>query len=56
MELILKTNDENSIAKIIALAKKLDVLIEQRDKIVEDKNENEELKKRIMSLKLNLQM
>ena len=51
MELILKTNNENSIAKIIALAKKLDVLIEQRDKVVEDKNEKEELKKRILNFK-----
>ncbi len=32
MELILKTNNQNSIAKIIALAEKLSVTIEQRDK------------------------
>jgi hypothetical protein len=51
MELILKTNNENSIAKIIALAKKLDVVIERREKVVEDKNEKEELKKRILNFK-----
>ncbi len=51
MELILKTNNESSIAKIIALAKKLDVIIEQRDKEIEDKNEKEDLKKRILSFK-----
>jgi len=51
MELILKTNNENSIAKIIALAKKLDVIIEQRDVMVEHKNEKEELKKRILNFK-----
>jgi hypothetical protein len=45
MELILKTNNENSIAKIVALAKKLNVAIEQRGKAIEDKDENEELKK-----------
>ena len=51
MELILKTNNETSIAKIIALAKKLDVAIEQRDKTIEDKNEKEDLKNRILNFK-----
>lgn len=51
MELILKSNNENSIAKIIALAKKLNVAIEQREKVVESKNEKEDLKKRILSFK-----
>jgi hypothetical protein len=49
MELILKTNNENSIAKIIALAKSLNVIIEERNNIVEDKNEKEELKKSIFN-------
>ncbi len=49
MELILKTNNENSIAKIIALAKKLDVTIERRDKFVDDKKEREDLKNRILN-------
>jgi len=51
MELILKTNNENSIAKIIALAKKLNVTIEQRGKVIE--SEKEELGKRILNFKAN---
>ncbi|MFI5138392.1 MAG: hypothetical protein ACHQIM_11260 [Sphingobacteriales bacterium] len=51
MELILKTNNENSIAKIIALAKKLNVTIEQRNKMIDDKKEKEELKNRILNFK-----
>jgi len=39
MELILRTNNENSIAKIIALAEKLDVKIERREKNAADENE-----------------
>ena len=31
MELILKSNNEESLAKIIALAKKLNVIIEKKD-------------------------
>ena len=42
MELILKSNNENSIAKIIALAKSLNVAIEQHDNAVADKKEQEE--------------
>jgi hypothetical protein len=53
MELILKSDNENSIAKIIALAKKLDVIVEQHDKAVGDKNEKVELKKRILNFKAN---
>jgi hypothetical protein len=53
MELILKTNNENSIAKIIELAKKLNVAIEQRDKVVEDKKDKESLKNRILNFKAN---
>lgn len=49
MELILKTNNESSIAKIIALAKKLNVTIEQRGKVIE--SEKEELGKRIFNFK-----
>jgi ribosome maturation protein Sdo1 len=51
MELILKTNNESSIAKIIALAKKLNVTIEQRGKVIESKKE--ELSKRILNFKAN---
>jgi hypothetical protein len=49
MELILKTNNESSIAKIIALAKKLNVTIEQRGKVIE--SEKEEAGKRILNFK-----
>ncbi|MBS1522563.1 MAG: hypothetical protein JST50_16310 [Bacteroidetes bacterium] len=48
MELILKTNNENSIAKIIALAKKLNVTVEQRGKDIND-NEKDALKNRILN-------
>ncbi len=51
MELILKTNNESSISKIIALAKKLNVTVEQRGKEIEDNSEKEELKKRILNFK-----
>jgi hypothetical protein len=51
MELILKTNNENSLAKIIALAKKLNVTIEQPDNSAGDKKEIEELKQRILNFK-----
>jgi hypothetical protein len=51
MELILKTNNENSMAKIIALAKKLNVTIEQSDNNAGDKKEIEKLKQRILNFK-----
>jgi hypothetical protein len=51
MELILKTNNENSIAKIIALAKKLNVTIEQPGDTAGDKKDAEELKQRILNFK-----
>ena len=51
MELILKSNNEKSIAKIIALAKSLDVIIERPNKVAGDKHEKEELKKRILNFK-----
>jgi len=53
MELILKTNNENSIAKIVALAKKLNVTVEQRDKEIQDNSEKAELKNRILNFKAN---
>lgn len=51
MEVILKSNNVNSMAKIIALAERLDVIIEQRDNVASGKNEKEELKKRILNFK-----
>ncbi|HJP63051.1 MAG TPA: hypothetical protein VJ844_06390 [Mucilaginibacter sp.] len=52
MELILKTNNENSISKIMELAKKLNVSVEQR---TEDagyvSTERDELKNRILNFK-----
>jgi len=50
MELILKSNNEQSIAKIIALAKKLNVVVEK--KILNADNEKKEaLKNQILNFK-----
>jgi len=51
MELILKSNDEKSISKIIALAKELNVAIEKNQSITEDHSEKEEIKRRILNFK-----
>jgi len=51
MEITLKTNNESSLAKIIALAKKLNVTIEQTIPKVEDKGEREALKNWILNFK-----
>jgi hypothetical protein len=50
MELILRTNNESSVAKIIALAKRLNVTVEQHG-IVEDKKKREEAIKRVLDFK-----
>ncbi|MBW4891486.1 hypothetical protein KXQ82_17290 [Mucilaginibacter sp. HMF5004] len=51
MELLLRSNDKNSIDKIINLAKKLNVIIERKD-VVSDDIENIELaKKRVLNFK-----
>jgi len=49
MELILKTDSESSIAKIIALAKTLNVSIEQRGGGIETKKEKEQLVNSILN-------
>jgi hypothetical protein len=49
MELVLKSNNEQSIAKIIALAKKLDVTIEK--KAVKADKEDKTIKERILNFK-----
>lgn len=51
MELILKTNNEDSMAKIIALAKKLNVIVEQHGNVLANGNEREVLKNRILNFK-----
>jgi len=51
MELILKSDNEQSIAKIIALAKSLDVVIEKKDN--SDDTNKDALKERILSFKAN---
>ena len=51
MEIILKTSNESSIGKIIALAKKLNVPVEQRAEVIIDNHEKEALKKRILNFK-----
>lgn len=53
MEIILKTNNEHSIAKIIALAKKLNIPVEQRKKTKLDDEEIENLKQRILNFEAN---
>lgn len=50
MELILKSNDEKSLAKIIALAKKLNVIIEKKN-AVSNKTAKSDLKNRILDFK-----
>lgn len=50
MELILRTDDEDSIAKILALAKKLNIIIEQREMMKND-GERAEIYKRILAHK-----
>ena len=51
MELILKTDSESSIAQIVALAKRLNVSVEQRDVIAKTKSEREELLNKILNFK-----
>lgn len=48
MELILKTDSESSIAKIIALAKTLNVSVEQRGSAIKTEKEKEQLVNRIL--------
>ena len=50
MELILKSNNAQSIAKIIALANKLNVVVEKKA-VDADKSTKEELKKKILEFK-----
>ncbi len=50
MELILKSNNEQSIAKIIALAKKLDVIVEKKNEDP-DITTKQTLKERILNFK-----
>lgn len=50
MELILKSNNEQSIAKIIALAKKLNVIVEKKDANAVS-NTKDLLKERILNFK-----
>ncbi|RWU03859.1 hypothetical protein [Pedobacter chitinilyticus] len=50
MELILKSNDEKSLAKIIALAKKLNIIIEKKN-AVSKKTAKSDLKDRILDFK-----
>ena len=50
MELILKSNNEQSIAKIVALAKKLNVAVEKKDSVVETDTKST-LKERILNFK-----
>ena len=51
MELIIKSNNENSIAKIIALARKLNVTVEEHNQTINDKEKKEDLKNSILNFK-----
>ncbi len=48
MELIIRSNDEDSIAEIITLAKKLNVVVEKRGMETEDR---ETIKQRLLNFK-----
>lgn len=50
MELILKSNNEQSMAKIMALAKKLNVVIEKKESNSDDASKNA-IKERILNFK-----
>jgi hypothetical protein len=50
MELILKSNNEQSMAKILTLAKKLNVIIEKKD-IDAEKSVKEAIRNRILNFK-----
>lgn len=49
MELVLKTDNADKLARIITLAKKLNVAVEQRDSPVAEKPSRGELVERILS-------
>lgn len=51
MELILKSDNKTNLEKVIALAKKLHISIEQRDTKIEAPDQREILKKRILNFK-----
>jgi hypothetical protein len=51
VELILRSDSESSLAKIVALAKKLNVTVEQRDIIAKTYSEREELLNKILNFK-----
>lgn len=51
MELILKSDNKTNLEKVIALAKKLQISIEQRDTDVKSSDQKEILKERILNFK-----
>lgn len=50
MEVILKSNNEEKIAKVLALAKKLNIIVEKKD-TVSVENDRETIKRRILNFK-----
>ena len=52
MELILKSDNPHSLAKIIALAEKLNILVEKKD-VLNDESGREKIKNRILNFKAN---
>jgi hypothetical protein len=51
MELILKSDNKTNLEKVIALAKKLHISVEQRDTRIEISDQKEFLKERILNFK-----
>ena len=54
MELVLTSNDENSLAKIISLAKKLNVIVERRITSEEGTEDIEVIKQRLLNFKATM--
>lgn len=50
MEVILKSNNEEKIAKILALAKKLNIVVEKKETLDSD-NDREAMRQRILNFK-----
>lgn len=50
MEVVLKSNNEEKIAKILALAKQLNIIVEKKDTVI-GKHDREATKHRILNFK-----
>lgn len=50
MEIVLKSNNEEKIAKVLALAKKLNIIVEKKESVI-GKNDREAIRHRILNFK-----